>query len=124
MVDAAGKILPFRRVHEHRQAHGSHGSDGGAAAGRGSSDRRRGGRPGYLPTLRNQAGLGADGTGAASSPQRIDFERIPSARPCTSTRSWNGIRAESRFPHAQSRFRLNFTSWSNPKCRKVCSSQN
>jgi hypothetical protein len=104
MVDAAGKFLPFRpfrRVRERRQPYGSHGSDGGAAAGRSSSDRPPGGRPGYLPTLRNQAGPGADGTGAASSPGRIDFEGVPFARPCTSTSSWNGLRAESRLPPAQ-----------------------
>ena len=76
MVDAAGKFLPFRCVREYRQPHGSHGSDGRAAAGCGSSDRPPGGRPGYLPTLRNQAGPGADGTGAAWSPQGIDFEEI------------------------------------------------
>jgi hypothetical protein len=73
MVDAAGKFLPLRRVREHRQPHGSHGSDGGAAAGCGSSDRPPGGRPGYLPILRNPAGPGTGRTGTASSSSRSDF---------------------------------------------------
>jgi hypothetical protein len=76
MVDAAGKVLPFGHVDEHRQPHGSHGSHGGAAAGRSSSDRPCDGRPGYMPILRNQAGPGAEGTGAASSLRRIDFAGI------------------------------------------------